>query len=573
MSIALHDDVVFLISDFLTKDDILNFLNTCQAFQHCKSIIFKKYVFDHRKIKGSMYPPSYQHVINIKGISNVKDLEAYPSLRQIYDTMHLNKYLELDEVYKQMVFRLSLPKDGTKTISIIPKHIKNLTTQQKLSPELNLSHIVSLTFFNCDIPTDFTQFKNLQILRIINPEFNSQLKFSPTSRLKQLCIHSGKYNHPFEGLPSELHTFIIRGNDFQQQLNGLPQGLQTFVLKSKEWNHPIDQLPISLQRFEIISNNFDQQLDQLPPDLKTIGITSDVFNSSMNQVPITLRNLKIISSRFNQCLDRLVNLTCLYIKGNGFSHTLEHLTKLVTLIMECDAFCHDIDKVSRCLKTLVIVSDRFNQDLNNLPETLETLILDKCYNYNKPLDQLPINLKCLKLLSCFRFDQHLNNLPNIKILELKSLLSIHNKMILPLSLEVFKLYDSKFNFPLVFLPHTLKVLEIYSDDFDQSIPSLLTSLEVLKISGKSYNQTFDHLSTLTQLEIMYSEKFNQSLDNLSKYLETLKVYKCCEFKQKINSLPENLKTFELNIEQYQHTVDCLPENITRYVLDGKVIVN
>lgn len=160
----------------------------------------------------------------------------------------------------------------------------------------------------------------------------------------------------------------------------------------------------------------------------------------------------------------------------------------------------------------------------------------------------------LKWLSVDYHDNHLYSHheiyvvhPNINILKIKHYVKeIAFKPFSKLtSLDIFY-YNGKLE---DILPHTLKKLKITSG-FNGSVNKLPSGLEEL-ILGNNFNQSVDNLPNLKKL--ILGNKFDQSIDMLSDSIEILNIgnhNRCSVFRQNINKLPKNLRTFKFHSYNY-----------------------
>ena len=180
--------------------------------------------------------------------------------------------------------------------------------------------------------------------------------------------------------------------------------------------------------------------------------TGKTITVNINHLP-SLKKLRLPLS-FNQPVsDRLSNLTHL-ILGMGFDQQLENLPPTLLHLTVCSQF--------------------YDRPLKNLPPNLESLAIG--YLFNQPIskEDLPSTLTHLRLAG--NFNQPLNSSlpPNLLQLEL----------------------GPHFNQPLRNLPQKLTHLTIdrrFNQPFDDDLPPNLVSL----ILGQSFNQPFTKMLPLT----------------------------------------------------------------------------
>jgi hypothetical protein len=224
----------------------------------------------------------------------------------------------------------------------------------------------------------------------------------------------------------------------------------------------------------------------------------------------------------------------------------------------------DFKVLPQTLKYLVL-GDWFNGKLTHLPKSLESLKLGNGFNKKESLKSLPKSLKTLVIGDGYEKDIHgILLLPNLETLQLGA--QFNNPVDeLPKGLKNLKL-GTNFKKTVDNLPEKLKRLEINSASFNQSIDNLPVELIFLSISSYNYHLSFDGLYN-KKIESLVLDLFDYTLP-IDKLPVTLKKFtlKGNEWNNTLDNLPNSLEYLNLELKKINRDIYYFPENLLTLIM-------
>ena len=346
-------DIVWLISQYLKREDVLNFLNTCRRTKSYDSIFFTRYGI----------------CLDNKDFLNCKSKKAYPFCKKIQILTIVGKRI----LYKIHNF------SNLKEVFIYNSELNYQQINEKDrrdNPLDKLPDSLSVIHFGFSFNAVITKYpQNLKHFTV-GYNFNQPIDLLPDS-VTSLTLGES-FNHYVKKWPAKLESLEL-SNLTKFIWSDLPSTLVSLTLNPQDYIK-VSNLPLNLKVLRILDTtvmtkkSFDIEIEKLPPKLESLELSMNPVHTNF-RYPTTLTSLK-----FNKFV----------------ANRMENLPNSLIKLFIGDTIQQNVDTMPTCIKELSF-GIYFNKNIDKLPDSIEILKLS--FLFDQPIGKLPANLKRLSIVS------------------------------------------------------------------------------------------------------------------------------------------------------------------------------